>query len=123
MTAGRPWVIVGHNGLPWALREACGLDLEGVGVRPHLLHRRQCRDGNPPAVDMVHRLVTGHPGALALPTTADEVTAAVASGRVASLLGMEGGHCIGESLGVLRAMHALGVRYMTLTLQRRRAVA
>jgi membrane dipeptidase len=43
------------------------------------------------------------------------VDVATAQGRIASLMGMEGGHCINESLGTLRMMHALGVRYLTLT--------
>jgi membrane dipeptidase len=43
------------------------------------------------------------------------VDKAFAAGRIASLLGAEGGHCIGGSLGVLRSLYALGVRYMTLT--------
>jgi membrane dipeptidase len=47
--------------------------------------------------------------------TADDVQRIMAAGKVASLIGAEGGHSIGCSLGVLRAMHALGVRYMTLT--------
>jgi membrane dipeptidase len=52
---------------------------------------------------------------LALARTAEEVEAATASGRVASLLGAEGGHSIGCSLGTLRMLHVLGVRYLTLT--------
>ena len=63
----------------------------------------------------MHRLVRRYPEDLALCTTADQVEAAVASGRVASLIGMEGGHSINDSLGALRMMHALGARYMTLT--------
>jgi membrane dipeptidase len=66
-------------------------------------------------VDVVRRLVAAHPDRLALCVTADDVDRAVASGRIASLLGMEGGHSIGGSLGALRTMRALGVRYMTLT--------
>jgi membrane dipeptidase len=45
----------------------------------------------------------------------DEVTAAVRAGKIACLTGMEGGHSINTSLGTLRMMRALGVRYMTLT--------
>ena len=50
-----------------------------------------------------------------LATTADEVEAALGAGRVASLMGAEGGHCIDGSLGVLRMLRRLGARYLTLT--------
>jgi membrane dipeptidase len=66
-------------------------------------------------IDFVHQLVARFPDRLALARTADEVEAAHASGRIASLLGVEGGHSIANSLGTLRAMHALGARYLTLT--------
>jgi membrane dipeptidase len=66
-------------------------------------------------IDFVVRLVARYPDVLALARTADDIEAAVSGGRIASLMGMEGGHSIGESLGVLRQMHALGDRYMTLT--------
>ena len=56
-----------------------------------------------------------YPADLAIATTADAASAVFASGRVASLLGAEGGHCIADSLPVLRALHRLGVRYLTLT--------
>ena len=65
-------------------------------------------------IDVTKRLVAAYPQDLALATTADEVEAALASGRIASLIGMEGGHSIGNSLAVLRQMHAAGARYMTL---------
>lgn len=65
--------------------------------------------------DVTRRLIARYPQALRFTTTADEVERAMAEGRVASLLGMEGGHSIGSSLGVLRQLHALGARYMTLT--------
>jgi membrane dipeptidase len=66
-------------------------------------------------IDFVHRMVARYPDRLALALTAAEVDRAQAEGRIASMLGAEGGHSIDESLGVLRALYALGVRYMTLT--------
>lgn len=66
-------------------------------------------------IDTVHRLIAAHPDDLVLATTAAEVEAAWAGGRIASLLGAEGGHSIGSSLGALRMLHRLGVRYLTLT--------
>ena len=66
-------------------------------------------------IELVHSLAERYPDDLAIATTADEAEAAFASGRIASLLGAEGGHSINSSLGVLRALRRLGVRYMTLT--------
>ena len=66
-------------------------------------------------VALVHRLVARYPAALRLAVTADEVEAAFADGRVGSLLGAEGGHCIDDSLDVLRELRESGVRYLTLT--------
>lgn len=66
-------------------------------------------------IDVTKRLVEAYPDDLMLALTADDVEAAVASGRIASLIGMEGGHSIGSSLGVLRQMYDMGARYMTIT--------
>jgi membrane dipeptidase len=66
-------------------------------------------------IDVTKRLIARNPQALRFATTADEVERAMAEGRIASLLGMEGGHSIGSSLAILRQLHALGARYMTLT--------
>ena len=66
-------------------------------------------------IDVTKRLIARYPLALRFAATADEVETAMAEGKVASLLGMEGGHSIGSSLAVLRQLHALGARYMTLT--------
>ena len=66
-------------------------------------------------IDIVHRLVDQYPDDLQLALTAADVEAAQKNGRIASLIGMEGGHSIGNSLAVLRQTYALGARYMTLT--------
>ncbi|KPP82423.1 membrane dipeptidase [Erythrobacter sp. HL-111] len=65
-------------------------------------------------IDVTKRLIESY-DELAFARTADDVENAFREGRIASLLGMEGGHSIGSSLAVLRQMHDLGVRYMTLT--------
>ncbi|MEU3649040.1 dipeptidase [Lentzea sp. NPDC034063] len=66
-------------------------------------------------VELVYALAERYSGHLGIATTAAEAEKVFASGRVASLLGAEGGHSINSSLGVLRALRRLGVRYMTLT--------
>ena len=66
-------------------------------------------------IELARRMIARYPEALELALTADDVERVFASGRVASLLGAEGGHAIAGSLGVLRMLYALGVRYMTLT--------
>lgn len=66
-------------------------------------------------IDVTKRLVARYPAELQLATSADDVERAMRAGRIASLIGMEGGHSIGNSLAVLRQMHALGARYMTIT--------
>ena len=66
-------------------------------------------------IDLARRMIVRYPEAFGIALTADDVEQVFASGRVASLLGAEGGHAIAGSLGVLRALYALGVRYLTLT--------
>ena len=65
--------------------------------------------------DIARRMIARYPDRLALALTADDIERAFKRGRLASLLGMEGGHAIENSLGALRAYYALGARYMTLT--------
>ena len=66
-------------------------------------------------IDIVHGMVSRYPTDMAMAATADDVLRARKTGRIAALIGIEGGHQIGNSLPALRQMYALGVRYMTLT--------
>ncbi|MFD3539945.1 dipeptidase [Streptomyces sp. NPDC058662] len=66
-------------------------------------------------IDIVAQLIGRYPRDLVRALTADDMEAARADGRIASLMGAEGGHSINNSLATLRALHQLGVRYMTLT--------
>jgi membrane dipeptidase len=66
-------------------------------------------------IDVTKRLIARYPDRLALALTAADVERAMKQGKIASLIGMEGGHSIDGSLGVLRQMFDLGARYMTLT--------
>jgi membrane dipeptidase len=66
-------------------------------------------------IDLVERLVAKYPAELVRADSATDIEAAFTSRRTASLIGMEGGHSIGSSLAVLRAMYRAGARYMTIT--------
>ena len=138
-------LIDGHNDLPWALRQGHGSDPHAVDLTNNLdastdLHTDipRLRAGGVggqfwsvylPAslepveaakatfeqIDVVRRMVAAHPEAFELATTADDVQRIHRRGRIASLMGIEGGYSIDESLGLLREFHQAGVRYMTLT--------
>lgn len=66
-------------------------------------------------IDITRRVVADHPNDTMMATTVDDIRAAKKAGKLAILMGIEGGHAIEDSLGVLREMYRAGVRYMTLT--------
>ena len=66
-------------------------------------------------IDITHRVVDGHPKDMVMAGSPAEIRAAKQAGKIAVLMGIEGGHAIEDSLGVLRQMYLQGVRYMTLT--------
>lgn len=66
-------------------------------------------------IDIVHLMVARYPNRLEMASTAADIRRIEKSGKIASLIGVEGGHQIGNSPAALRQFHALGARYMTLT--------
>lgn len=138
-------LIDGHNDLPWAIRrselaphdvEATGHDLRGT--TPFHTDIERLREGMVGAqfwsvyipfealqegaakvqleqIDIALQIVAKYPEAFELALSASDIERGFGAGRIPSLLGMEGGHAIENSLGALRAYYALGVRYMTLT--------
>jgi membrane dipeptidase len=137
-------VIDGHNDLAWELRQT-GVPVERIDLRDttrlptplqtDLIRLRRGHVGaqfwsvwipadltGPAAVettleqiDLVRRMVVAHPDRLALANSSTDVRRVMASGRTASLIGVEGGHQIDARLSVLRLYRALGVGYLTLT--------
>jgi membrane dipeptidase len=134
-------LIDGHNDLPWSLRMAAGsasavsfevppaaahtdlprLAAGGLGAQFWSVYVPCSYAGDAAVtavleqIDLTKRMIAAYPETFELALTADDVERAFEAGRIASLLGAEGGHSINESLGVLRMLYALGVRYMTLT--------
>jgi len=138
----RTILMDGHNDLPWALRidkktpgDVVAYDLrKKVAGQTDLARLREGRvgaqfwsvyiPGEAPSgmarmqleqIELARRIVARYPDAFEMSSTAADVRKAYAAKRIGSMLGMEGGHAIENSLGALRAYYDLGVRYMTLT--------
>jgi len=135
-------LIDGHNDYPWALREKAQRNFEkldianpqpsimtdiarlragGVGAQfwsvyvPVELTGQSAVTATLEEIDTVHQMVRRYPETFELALTADDVERIFKKGKIASLIGMEGGHSIDNSLAALRMFHRLGARYMTLT--------
>jgi membrane dipeptidase len=134
-------IVDGHNDLPWVIREKFGSDVEGYDISkpaefdtdiprlregrigtqfwsvyvPSSLTPLEAMTAQLEQIDLARRMIGLYPDDLMLATSVADVEAARAQGKIASLLGMEGGHAIVNSLGALRSYYQLGVRYMTLT--------
>src|SRR3954468_2784862 len=135
-------LIDGHNDYPWALREKAQRDFArvdiskpqpsimtdiarlragGVGGQfwsvyvPVELTGQSAVTATLEEIDTVHQMVRKYPETFELALTADDVERIFKKGKIASLIGMEGGHSIDNSLAALRMFNRLGARYMTLT--------
>jgi membrane dipeptidase len=136
-------LIDGHNDLPWEIRyaKAAPMDVYAYDLRArtpgHTDFERlkagqvgaqfwsiyvpgEVKDSGYARIqleqfDIARRIIQRYPDRLALALTAADIEREFKRGRIASLLGMEGGHVIENSLGALRSYHDLGARYMTLT--------
>jgi membrane dipeptidase len=135
-------LIDGHNDLPWEIRtnRAHPFDVEAYDLRgtvsgqTDLARLKEGRvgaqfwsvfvPGELPGgfartqleqIDIAKRIIARYPDQLRYATSAADIRAAKREGKIGSLLGMEGGHVIENSLGVLRTYYDLGARYMTLT--------
>ena len=135
-------LIDGHNDLPWQIRRKANRDVWSIDINepqpdfhtdiprlregmlgaqfwsvyvPASMQGKEATRATMEEIDIVYQMIERYPDTFQLATTADEVEAAFAAGKIASMMGIEGGHSIDSSRGALRMFHLLGVRYMTLT--------
>jgi membrane dipeptidase len=138
-------LIDGHNDYPWEVRQKAQLDVDkldiskaqpatmtdiprlragGVGGQfwsvyvpadPAERHGQSAVTETLEEIDTVHRMIRKYPDTFELALSADDVERIFKKGKIASMIGMEGGHSIDNSLGALRMFYQLGARYMTLT--------
>lgn len=134
-------LIDGHNDLPWVIREETGGDVaafrlerrnefdtdiprlrEGlVGAQfwsvwiPGETAPEDSRRLQLEQIEVARQIIELHPDTFELASTADDVERIYAAGKIASLLGMEGGYALNNSIDALQEFYGLGVRYMTLT--------
>lgn len=104
-----------HTDIPRLRKGNVGAQFWSVYVDASTAKKRTAVTQTLEQLDVVLRLIQRYPDTFALALTSDDILRARRDGKIASLLGVEGGHGIDNSLSVLRALHALGARYMTLT--------
>jgi len=136
-------VIDGHNDLPWTMKTKAGSSFDqadiakpqpqfhtdiprlrqgGVGaqfwsvyVPSETRKQRRALHDVLEQIDLVKRMVRRYPDTFEMAYTVDDIERIHKQGKIASMIGVEGGHAIENSLGVLRVLYSLGTRYMTLT--------
>src|SRR5262245_61634289 len=136
-------MIDGHNDMPWEIRKQGSSSFEKIDIsklQPKLQtdiprlrtggvgaqfwsvwvpveagYRGEALAMTLEQIDLVKQMIARYPDTFALALTADDIERIYKEGKIASLIGVEGGHCIEESLNALDKLYQLGARYMTLT--------